>query len=195
MYVNYYNEKTQTLTIPYEFNDELCVLPSETQCVIFEENLSKGKISKFNQSVDNNLPPNLTHLTFGGNFNQTVDNLPSNLIHLTFGYTFNQFVNKLPINLTHLTFGVDFNQIITNYPPNLTHLKFGHFFDQSVDNLPVNLTHLTFGHDFNQTTYNIKVMKLFNNDFYKYFIEENKIIVDVQTTTKCKKRTNIKIIN
>jgi hypothetical protein len=38
-------------------------------------------------------------------FNQKVDNLPNNLTHLSFGYCFNKEVNNLPENLTHLSFG------------------------------------------------------------------------------------------
>jgi len=92
--------------------------------------------SLFNQKID--LPPNLTHLTFGWKFNQKVD-LPTNLTHLTFGSYFNQKVD-LPTNLTHLTFGFYFNQKI-DLPPKLTHLTFGYWFNQKVD-LPWNLKYL-----------------------------------------------------
>jgi hypothetical protein len=58
----------------------------------------------FNQSVDN-LPPNLTHLTFGdcnyfysGKFNQPLNNLPSNLQEIFFSphYQINNLQIKLP---------------------------------------------------------------------------------------------------
>ena len=85
----------------------------------------------FNMSYRyNKLPYNLTHLTFGWDFNQNVD-LPCNLTHLTFGNNFNQNVN-LPCTLTHLTFGNDFNQNV-DLPRNLTHLTFGNNFNQNVD--------------------------------------------------------------
>jgi hypothetical protein len=42
----------------------------------------------------------------------TVDNLPPTLTHLTTGYNFNQPVDKLPPKLTHLTVGDHFNQLV-----------------------------------------------------------------------------------
>jgi hypothetical protein len=100
----YYNKDTKTLTLPYTFNEELNNIPEETEIIIFSENLRKKEYSKFNQLVDN-LPENLTHLTFGKSFNHSVNNLPKKLTHLTFGEKFNQSVDYLPENLTHLTFG------------------------------------------------------------------------------------------
>ena len=40
--------------------------------------------SKFNQPITN-LPPNLTHLTFGKYFNQSLDYLPNNIKELKLG--------------------------------------------------------------------------------------------------------------
>ncbi len=91
--------------------------------------------SNFNQSVDN-LPSDITHLTFGYEFNQTVNNLPSSLTHLTFDYEFNQTVNNLPSSITNLTFGLRFNQSVDNLPSDITHLTFGYYFNQSLNNLP-----------------------------------------------------------
>ena len=71
MLAQYYNKETQTLTLPWDFDKELC-----------------------------NLPNSITHLTFEyySKFNQSVDNLPNSITHLTFGYWFVQPVNNLPIN-------------------------------------------------------------------------------------------------
>jgi hypothetical protein len=82
--INYYNKETKTLTIPYIFNEELKDIPEETEIIIFNQNLVKYEYSKFNKSVDN-LPKNITHLTFGSSFNQSVNKLPETLTHLTFG--------------------------------------------------------------------------------------------------------------
>ena len=71
--------------------------------------------SQFNHTI-NNLPPNLTHLTFGRSFDRTVDNLPPNLTHLTFGLDFNHPIDSLPPKITHLTLGIRFNQPINNLP-------------------------------------------------------------------------------
>jgi FNIP Repeat len=49
-----------------------------------------------------NLPPTLTHLILGLQFNQPLDQLPPTLTHLTIGQKFNYPVDKLPPALTHL---------------------------------------------------------------------------------------------
>ena len=108
----------------------------------------------FNQNIDNLNLTKISHIIFGKNFNQSIDNLkiPS-LTHLTFGYDFNQELNlKIP-QLTHLTFGYMFNNSLNNLEiPNLTHLTFGHSFDQRINNLDLrNLKHLTFGFVFSQS--------------------------------------------
>jgi hypothetical protein len=59
------------------------------------------------------------------NFNTTVDNLPENLTHLTFGNIFNKEVNYLPKKLSHLYFGTCFDKTVNNLPNNLSHLYFG----------------------------------------------------------------------
>jgi hypothetical protein len=82
--------------------------------------------------------------------------LPQNLTHLTLGDGFNQSIGRyvLPPSLTHLTLGPGFNKSIGRYvlPPSLTHLRFGDGFDQFIgqDVLPPSLTHLEFGERFNQ---------------------------------------------
>jgi hypothetical protein len=121
---------------------------------------------------------NLTHLTFGWNFNQPIDALRGliNLTHLTFGRVFNQHVDALRglINLTHLTFGWYFNQPTDGLSGlvNLTHLTFGGFFNQPVDAFSglINLTHLTFGHNFNQPIDALSgLVKLTHLEFGYYF--------------------------
>ena len=145
-----YDELTKTLTIQFEFDDELVDLSNNIKIIIFENTYSN--CSKFNKNVDN-LPPNLTHLTFGSYFNQNVDKLPPNLTHLTFEGRFNQKLNCLPRNLTHLTFGWIFDK--DKCPSNLTYSIHNGIFNQDVDNLPQNLTHLTFGNNFNQNINNL----------------------------------------
>jgi hypothetical protein len=91
------------------------------------------------------LPPSLTHLTFGFDFNLVVNHWPQNVTHLTFGYTFNLPVKKLPKSLIHLIFGKQFNQAFNDPPPALQLLHFGRDFKQSIENLPNTLqTLLTF---------------------------------------------------
>ena len=116
MLEEYYNKKTNTLTIPpnFNFNEELKDLPTDVQIVIFDQDNSI-EFSKFNRIV-NNLPSSVTHLIFADCFNQSVDKLPESITHLTFGYHFNQKVDNLPKNLTHLTLGPNFYQLVDNLP-------------------------------------------------------------------------------
>jgi hypothetical protein len=140
-----YNKITKTLIISYDFDEELKDIPNDTEIIIFE---NENKDSRFNQKVDN-LPENLTHLTFGTEFNQKVDNLPQNLIHLTFRMYFNQKVDKLSKNLTHLILNDLFLKKINNLPKNLTHLTFRCWINEKLCNLPKNLTYIKIKGDFN----------------------------------------------
>ena len=96
---------------------------------------------RFNQKVDNfaELFPNLTNLTFGHCFNQSVSNLPKSLTHLTFGLHFNQPVDHLPLNLQSLIFGIGFNQNVDHLPSNLTKLVLNGFFNKPLNHLPSTL--------------------------------------------------------
>jgi hypothetical protein len=95
--LNHYNKETKILKIPFDYNKNLDfdknvdLSFSDVLIIIFTDNFYYK--SQFNQSVDN-LPKNLTHLTFGFYFNQTVDNLPKKLTHLTFG-------RQTPVRLAH----------------------------------------------------------------------------------------------
>ncbi len=122
----------------------------------------------FNQPIDglpevgrSFLPNSITHLTFGNNFNKSINKLPSSITHLEFGNNFNRPVNNLPNSITHLTFGNNFEQSVDNLPNLITHLTFGHWFNLLVNNLPNSITHLTFGERFNKCVDNLpKGMKL-----------------------------------
>jgi hypothetical protein len=105
-----YNKKTRTLII-YNYDEKISIIPNEVENVIFQvhdyykitfipQNIIQLTInSVFNAIFKNKLiclPKNLTHLTFGENFNKKVDNLPKNLTHLTVGENFNKKVDNLP---------------------------------------------------------------------------------------------------
>ena len=118
------------------------------------------------------LPPNLTHLTFGKYFNQSIivppGVLPEKLTHLTFvadprasqfsrGKVFDGPLvpGIFPESLTHLSFGHVFNQPLVVpgvFPQNLTHLSFDGNFDPPLvpGIFPVSLTHLSLGYSFNR---------------------------------------------
>lgn len=101
----------------------------------------------FNQSVNciEYWPPKLTHLSFGRKFDQPVESLPSSLLSLTFGEYFNKPVDHLSSSLLSLTFGDYFNKPVNHLPSKLKALTFGHYFNQSVDDLPLTVTHLILG--------------------------------------------------
>ena len=108
----------------------------------------------FNQSVDE-LPLGLKYLSLGNAFNQSVDNLPSGLKYLSLGDSFNQSVNNLPSGLTHLSLGDSFNKYINKLPSGLTHLSLGDSFNKSIDKLPLNLLELYLGLIFDKTINNL----------------------------------------
>lgn len=127
----------------------------------------------------------ISRLTFDDNFNYPIKNLISQVTHLTFGHNYNQkfysvktelskcgnfigqgILNRIPHSVTHLTFGCEFNQVIKNdISASVTHLIFGHNFNQKINyemcsngfvygpynSIPDSVTHLTFGHNFNQS--------------------------------------------
>lgn len=114
------------------------------------------------------IPPSVTHLTFGGDFNEDIHGIiPNSVTHLTFGDCFNQSVlGNIPDSVTHLAFGFSFNQELRNLkidwkhpldkpaksiPKNVTHLRFGDQFNQCIFGcIPNGVTHLTFGQNFDQ---------------------------------------------
>ena len=68
----------------------------------------------------------LTHLTFGRDFNRSVDSLPQGLTHLTFGRYFNQSVDSLPQGLSHLRLGTGIaKHSAQKLPASLTLIKVG----------------------------------------------------------------------
>src|SRR5207248_1529097 len=94
------------------------------------------------------IPSNVTHLTFGHDFNQDIKSaIPISVTHLTFGYKFNQNIKTaIPSNVTHLTFGHNFNQDIKSaIPTSVTHLFFGYRFNQDItkNNIPINVQYVT----------------------------------------------------
>lgn len=87
------------------------------------------------------LPKSLKKLKLG--YNLTHLKLPPFLTHLTLGHDFNNPVDNLPSTLIFLKFGNNFNQPVDNLPPTLKYLKICGSFDQSVNLLPISLTHLS----------------------------------------------------
>ena len=105
------------------------------------------------------LPCSLAKLTFGEDFNQSLEQvtLPSCLKSLSFGRNFDQSLERvtLPSTLQSLSFGFHFNQSLerVTLPPTLQSLSFGDLFNESLEQvtLPSSLQSLSFGHSFNQS--------------------------------------------
>ena len=104
------------------------------------------------------MPNSITHLTFGNDFNRSVNNLPNNLTHLTFAKFFDKPVNKLPNSITHLSINSDFfDKPINKLPILISHLTItSHYFNNSIAKLPNSITHLTI----NCRGFNQKIKKL-----------------------------------
>ena len=96
------------------------------------------------EKIDFTQVPNLTHITFGNSFNDSVDNLPFSLLYLKLGNSFRKEVDHLPPNLHTLILGQTFNQPLDHLPSTLKHLELGTAFNHPVDKLP-NLEYLRFG--------------------------------------------------
>lgn len=120
--------------------------------------------SYFNQKIDH--LPNLTKLTLGRFFDQSIDQLPKTLTNLRFYSTseFSQPIHNLPDSLTKVTFGAYFNQPLKSLPNNLIRLNFdkNNMFNHQLDHLPNSLKYLFLGKNFNQKIANLpeKLLKL-----------------------------------
>ena len=157
-----FNEITEIINLPYILKYLNCSNNKIVKLNIFsniiELNYKKNLLTELYYPVNvkpKKYPSNLTHLTFGDDFNQPIDNLPNSLTHLTLGYTFNQPINNLPDSITYLKLGFEFNQPINNLPNTITHLTLGYNFNQLIDNLPSLITHLTLGNEFIQPLNNL----------------------------------------
>ena len=116
------------------------------------------------------LPPNLTHLEFGGSFNHPLGPLPPpTLTHLKLGDEFNHPLGPLPQSLTHLEFGGSFNHPLGPLPQSLTHLELGNNFNHDLGPLPPNLEFLKLGRN-----YDIKRLDI--DEIKKNYTEDGKTL-------------------
>jgi hypothetical protein len=149
--LQYYNNITKTLTIPYEFNEELKDIPDDTEIIIFDEDTKYYKYSKFNQEIKENVLPNNLHtLTFGWFFNQKIKEnvLPGNLHTLTFSWEFNQVIKENALSKSIKQIGLYSHcNLINNLPLGLEEvcIKFSWFrtYNKEVNNLPMTLKKIT----------------------------------------------------
>ena len=82
----------------------------------YDFNQSVDNLSVFNQEIGKK---GLKSLTFGNNFNQSVDNLPSGLEELVLGDNFNQSVDNLPSGLQELTISKNYDKPLDKLSPSV----------------------------------------------------------------------------
>jgi len=104
------------------------------------------------------IPNNITHLSFGDNFNQELNkgDIPESVIYLNLGDKFNQELKEgvIPESVIHLNLGNKFNKPLKqkDIPNGVIHLKFSHFFNQLLKkgDIPESVMYLWFEKNFNQ---------------------------------------------
>lgn len=115
------------------------------------------------------LPPSLTTLEFGENFNSLPFPLPPNLINLKFGRKFNQNLEYIPSFLRKLQFLGSFDHPLPNLPSTLTKLKISGSFSFPLPPLPRSLSQLTINSDYhpiNAKNTSLTKVKISNGEQY-----------------------------
>jgi hypothetical protein len=129
-------------------------------------NKNKNKIEHYYE-IDNIIPNNTTHLTFGYCFNQQINNsIPNSVTHLSFRSE-NKYIlqiGDIPDSVTHLRIGFCFNQISKKdiIPNSVTHFFFDNYHSNNLqicDNfsgenyvsfIPNSVTYLTIRYNFDE---------------------------------------------
>jgi hypothetical protein len=117
------------------------------------------------------LSNNLTHLTFGNEFDQQVDHLPNTLTCLTFGKYYNQSVMFLPNTITKISF-FSHNKIRNNIQCNTQclNIRFVNVeYDEVIDNIPSSLKEIIisdkkYAHYIKKIPFGCKVFDNFNEE-------------------------------
>eukprot|EP01112_Ceratiomyxa_fruticulosa_P005160 TRINITY_DN15760_c0_g1_i1.p2 TRINITY_DN15760_c0_g1~~TRINITY_DN15760_c0_g1_i1.p2 ORF type:complete len:106 (-),score=16.27 TRINITY_DN15760_c0_g1_i1:625-942(-) len=100
-----------------------------------------------------NPPSTLTHVRFGKYYDKPLTCLLSrctNITHLTLGFDYNQSLPLLPQSLKYLILRALFSYPLNNTLSqcNLTHFVLGDCFNQLLSNLPQTITYLQLGDEF-----------------------------------------------
>ena len=112
---------------PYKIEDDK---------IIFDHNFNSDITTEILEDIKK-----VKKITFGANFNKTINNIPSNIVKITF-INFNQKIDNLPSSITNLTFVKEFNQPLDFLPCSIKKLKFLYDFNQPLDYLPEGLEYL-----------------------------------------------------
>jgi len=97
------------------------------------------------------LPSHITHLSMRKFFNQTFSYpKPCNITHVTFGNNFNQKVQPLPCSVTHFTMNHEFTEPLTfEEPSQLIDFTMGEMFQHETFRLPASVRIFVMGDEFN----------------------------------------------
>lgn len=96
----------------------------------------------------------MNYLSFGYNFNRSVNHLPNSVKTIEFNFytnvkaiklisKFNRSVDNLPTRLEKLCLGDSFNKSIDKLPNSLKYLNLGSQFNYKINKLPKSLIYLT----------------------------------------------------
>ena len=96
-------------------------------------------------------PPGLKRLCFGRKGGNVIGRLPSGLEELVLGRACTRIHQTLPNSIVNLTLGDSFDQYIVRYPESLTKLTLGYLYNSRLDNLPEGPEVLITGVSFNKS--------------------------------------------
>ena len=110
--LKYYNKEILTLTLPPDFNEEFIDIPSNTQKIIFEEDINNNIFSQFNKSIDN-LPNSIKKITIDRDcqFNRELNCLPNFVEQIELPYAYAKQIKKFPTQLKKIICCQDYKYI------------------------------------------------------------------------------------
>jgi hypothetical protein len=141
---------------------------SELDFATLPESLTELAFSIPPKSGNVQLPPYLTSLQFGCQFNSPLPPFPLSLTTLTFHdpCSFKFPLPPLPLGLLTLKLPTCFDELILELPSNLIHLTLGDFYNQPLPKLPASLTFLrcgaSFEHEFLELPANLTTLHMGN---------------------------------
>lgn len=95
----------------------------------------------------NELPPNLTHLSFDYFFDNPIEFGDNNLTHILFGDCFNSPISNLPSSLQFLSLGACYEEDLPSFPHSLTELHLGNL-SPPLLSIPIGLKNLVLGREY-----------------------------------------------
>ena len=132
--LQYYNEETKTLSLPYTFNEDLFDIPLGTEKIICIEDYNKYEYSMFDKIIDN-LPNSLIDIGCFSHSN-IINNIPNFVEYICIYFynidEYNKEVLNIPCNIKqikindkkkiHFIKKIPFGCIITDFGDNLINI-------------------------------------------------------------------------